>query len=232
MAAHGKNYRKALDSIGDNKKMPIDQAITKLKEISYTKFDGSIRVDLTLGIDPSKTEQSVRGSVSYPHGLGKKLRVVVFAKGEHADQALRAGADYVGVEDIIEKIKGGWLDFEVAVATPDLMGAVGQLAKILGPRGLLPNKKVGTVTFDVADVVKDLKGGKTFFKNDRGGLVHLPIGKVSFDTQKLHDNFAALMKAVVSTRPASSKGRFIKKTTISSTMSPGIEVDVDSAFKL
>ncbi len=232
MATRGKKYRKALEKIGEQRKLPIDRALAKLKEIAYGKFDETVRVDLTLGVDPGKTEQTVRGAVNYPHGLGRRLRVLVFAKGEYADQAKGAGADFVGVEEFVAKIQGGWLDFEVAVSTPDLMGVIGQLAKILGPRGLLPNKKVGTVTFDVADVVKELKSGKSFFKNDRAGLIHMPIGKLSFEPQKLHDNFAALLKAVVLVRPASAKGRFIKRTTISSTMSPGIEVDVDSAFKV
>lgn len=232
MATRGKKYVKAIEKLGEQRKLPIDQALTKIKEVAFGKFDETLRIDITLGIDPGKTEQSVRGAVSYPHGLGRKLRVIAFAKGEYADQARSAGAEFIGVEDLIEKIKGGWLDFEVAVATPDLMGVVGQLAKILGPRGLLPNKKVGTVTFEIADTIKELKSGKAFFKNDKAGLIHMPIGKLSFDVQKLHDNFFALMKAVASSRPSSAKGRFLKKTTLSSTMSPGIEVDVDSIFKI
>jgi len=168
----------------------------------------------------------------YPHGLGKKVRVLVFAKGEHADAAREAGADYVGAEDLIEKIKGGWMEFDATVATPDMMAAAGKLARILGPRGLLPNKKTGTVTFEVAGIVSELKKGKTFFKNDRTGLLHVPIGKLSFEGQKLCDNFHALMKSVIASRPASSKGRFVKKVTLSSTMGPGIGIELEDTFKV
>jgi large subunit ribosomal protein L1 len=166
-----------------------------------------------------------------PHGAGKKVRVIVFAKGDYADQALKAGADVVGADDLIKKVEDGWLDFEYAVATPDIMGAVGKLAKILGPRGLLPNKKVGTVTFDVADVVADLKKGKAFFKNDKQGIVHFSIGKVSFELAKLRDNFNALLKAVQSAKPAASKGKYLQRVSVSSTMGVGIFVNADELVR-
>lgn len=232
MATRGKKYRAALEKLGEHQPLAINEAIVQIKKLAYAKFDETVRVDVNLGIDAGKTEQSVRGSVMFPHGLGKISRVIVFAKGKHADDAHAAGADLVGAEDLIDKIEKGWLDFEYAVATPDLMGLVGRLAKLLGPRGLLPNKKVGTVTFEVAPIIKELKGGKTFFKNDRAGLIHVPIGKRSFSDDKLCDNFNAFMKALIATRPASAKGRFIKHATISSTMSPGVEVVVDDAFKI
>lgn len=232
MATRGKKYKAALEKLGERQPLVINEAIAQVKKLAYAKFDETVRIDVNLGIDPGKTEQSVRGSVMFPHGLGKTSRVIVFAKGKHADDAHAAGADLVGAEDLIEKIEKGWMDFEYAVATPDLMGLVGRLAKLLGPRGLLPNKKVGTVTFEVVPIIKELKGGKTFFKNDRAGLIHVPIGKRSFSDDKLCDNFNALMKALVATRPPSAKGRFIKHATVSSTMSPGVKVVVDDAFKI
>ncbi len=233
MADRGKKYQAAMEQLAA---MPASvdskQALGLVKKVAHAKFDETVGVDVTLGIDPEKSEQAVRGSVLYPHGIGKKVRVVVFAKGKYADEAAAAGADYIGVEDMVEKIEGGWLDFDCAVATPDQMGVIGRLAKILGPRGLLPNKKTGTVTFDVTAIIKDLKGGRTFFKSDRGGLVHLPLGKVSFDEQKLHDNFVAFMKALIASRPATAKGRFVKKVIVSSTMGPGVLVELDDAFKV
>ena len=232
MATRGKKYRAAIDKLGGRKKLAIQEAIAEVKKTAYAKFDETVGIDVNLGIDAGKSEQSVRGSIMYPHGVGKQKKVIVFAKDTYADEAEKAGADIVGAEDLIAKIEGGWLDFDYAVATPDMMGPVGKLAKLLGPRGLLPNKKVGTVTFDVALIIKELKKGKMFFKNDRTGLLHVPIGKKSFDDQKLYENFMVLMKSIISSRPAAAKGRFIKKVTLSSTMSPGIEIVIDDAFKV
>ncbi len=232
MAARGKKYRSAVEKIGQRDPLVMAEALKKIRQTAYAKFDETIRVDVNLGIDGSKTDQSVRGAVSFPHGLGKKVRIIVFAKGNHAEEAQAAGADVVGAEDLIDKIEKGWLDFEYAVATPDMMGAVGKLAKILGPRGLLPNKKVGTVTFEVGTVIKELKQGKTFFKNDRTGLVHVPIGKLSFADNQLCENYDAFMKALAATRPAAAKGRFLKRATISSTMGPGVAVVIEDAFKI
>lgn len=231
MAKHGKKYTNAKKKVEAGTVVPVQQALADVKSLAYAKFDESVDVNVNLGIDTSKGEHVVRGSVTLPHGRGKKVRVIVFAKGDHAAAASKAGADYVGVEDLIEKIKGGWLEFEFAVATPDLMGAVGQLAKILGPKGLLPNKKVGTVTFDVADVVHDLKKGRVFFKNDKNGIVHFSFGKISFSQDKLQDNLAEFVKALTAAKPAASKGKFLKKMTLSSTMGVGIQVSPDELLK-
>jgi len=232
MATRGKKYKADLEKLGDHKKMAAQEAIAELKKLVGAKFDETVGVDVNLGIDPGKTDQSVRGSVLYPHGTGKKSRVIVFAKDKYVEEAEQAGADLVGAEDLIAKIEGGWLEFDHAVATPDMMGAVGKLAKLLGPRGLLPNKKIGTVTFDVAAIIQELKRGKTFFKNDRTGLVHAPIGKKSFGEQQLYENFVAFMKSLIASRPPTAKGRFVKKVTLSSTMGPGIEIAVDETFRV
>jgi large subunit ribosomal protein L1 len=232
MAKHGKKYVAALEKVGNrHNPISIDQALEKVKSLAYAKFNESVDVSLNLGINAEKGDQVVRGSVVLPHGAGKKVRVIVFAKGDYADQALKAGADVVGADDLIKKVEDGWLDFEYAVATPDIMGAVGKLAKILGPRGLLPNKKVGTVTFDVADVVADLKKGKAFFKNDKQGIVHFSIGKVSFELAKLRDNFNALLKAVQAAKPAASKGKYLQRVSVSSTMGVGIFVNADELVR-
>lgn len=232
MISRGKKYRAALEHKKVSGPTVINDAVALVKKMAYAKFNETVGIDVNLGIDPEKSDQTVRGSVLYPHGIGKKVRVLVFARGKYADEATAAGAEYVGVEEYISKIEGGWLDFDIAVSTPDQMATIGRLAKILGPRGLLPNKKTGTVSFDVAAVIKDLKGGRTFFKADRGGLVHVPIGKVSFNEQQLQENFVAFMKALVASRPATAKGRFVKKVTLSSTMGPGISIALDDAFKV
>lgn len=232
MATRGKKYIQASKDVQRGQAHQIAKALEQIKAVAFAKFDESVDVNINLGIDPAKGDQAVRGSVVLPHGTGRKTRVVVFAKDKYADEARAAGADYVGTTDLIEKINGGWLDFEYAVATPDMMGAVGALAKVLGPRGLLPNKKNGTVTFDVGTVVTDLKRGRTFFKNDRSGLVHFTIGKRSFDIQKLQENFGAFMKALATARPASARGRFLQKVTLSSTMGPGFLVELDDTLKI
>ena len=230
MIKRGKKYKKSRESIDKTQIVSLTIGVEKSKELSFVNFDESLDVDVCLGIDPSKGDQVVRGSVMLPHGTGKKVRVLVFAKGDHAEQARAAGADYVGAEDLIDKILEGWLDFEYAVATPDLMGIVGKVARVLGPRGLLPNKKNGTVTFEVGTIVPELKGGCVFFKNDKNGLVHLSVGKISFDSEKLVQNISVFMRALVASRPAATKGRFIKKVTISSTMGVGIPVDHEGAL--
>lgn len=232
MAKHGKQYRRALEQVVSGEMVPLEQALTKVKNLAYAKFDESVDVHVNIGIDPEKGDQSVRGSVLLPHGTGKPARVIVFAKGDHAEAAKRAGANFVGMEDLIEKIEGGWLEFDFAVATPDVMGAVGKLAKLLGPRGLLPNKKLGTVTFDVEAIVSDLKKGRVFFKNDKNAIVHFKFGKVSFSIDQLRDNLFTFAKALVSAKPASSKGKFLKKMTISSTMGIGVIVNSDEVARL
>ena len=223
MAKHGKKYTKAREDIATNE-LTVKEALKKVKEVGFANFDESVDVAVNLGIDPSKGEQTVRGSVMLPHGRGKVPRIIVFAKGDHALQGEKAGADLVGAEDLIEKIKGGWMEFDYAVATPDLMGSVGKLAKILGPKGLLPNKKLGTVTFDVGSIVAELKKGRAFFKNDKQGIVHFSFGKKSFEADALYDNFAAFLRALQGAKPPTSKGKYIKKVNISSTMGPGIFV--------
>jgi large subunit ribosomal protein L1 len=228
MSKHGKKYRAALSKISGIERLPIEKALEKIKEVSFVKFDESVDVAVNLGIDPTKGEQIVRGSVILPHGRGKKVRVLVFAKGDYAEQARQAGADYVGLEDLITKIESGWLEFDSAIATPDVMSKIGTLAKILGPRGLLPNQKTGTVTFDVAKVINEFKRGKSFFRNDKQGIVHISIGRASFSTDKLRDNFEALIQSLVGSKPQTSKGKFIKKLSVSSTMGVGIQVDADA----
>ncbi|MCL5436716.1 MAG: 50S ribosomal protein L1 [Candidatus Dependentiae bacterium] len=227
MAERGKKYRKSLELLGGRTVCPLREGIALLKKVAHARFDESVNIDVNLGIDPSKGDQVVRGGVVLPHGTGKKVRVLVFAKGEHADKAQAAGADYVGADDLVKKIDEGWFDFDYAVATPDLMGLVGKVAKTLGPLGLLPNKKLGTVTFDVASVVSELKKGLVFFKNDKQGLVHFLCGKVSFSEQNLHENVSAFLKALAASKPAASKGVFIRKIVISPTMGPGIPVQAD-----
>jgi large subunit ribosomal protein L1 len=231
MSKHGKKYLKAAEQVQKNQVVSSQEAFEKLKKLAYAKFDESVDAHVNLGIDASKGDQVVRGSVVLPHGKGKTVKVVVFAKGDHADEALKAGADYVGADDLVEKINAGWTEFDYAVATPDLMGIVGKVAKILGPRGLLPNKKVGTVTFDVGETVKELKKGRVFFKNDKQGLVHFSFGKVSFDAQKLQENLATFVKALMAAKPATSKGKFLKKLTITSTMGVGIQVNPDEFLR-
>jgi len=196
--------------------------------LAYVKFDETVDLAFNLGVDPRKSDQMVRGTVVLPHGTGKNVRVLVFAKGEKEKEARDAGADFVGAEDMVEKINKGWLDFDKVVATPDIMGVVGKLGKILGPRGLMPNPKLGTVTFDVAKAVREIKAGKVEYKAEKAGVVHVPIGKVSFDQQKLIDNAQAIIDSVNKSKPSTSKGKYLKKLCISSTMGPGLKVDINS----
>jgi large subunit ribosomal protein L1 len=224
MAKHGKKYRNSFENIA-KEVMPVNEAFNAIKQGAFAKFDESVDVDINLGIDASKGEQVVRGSVVLPHGRGKRVTVLVFAKGDLADKAEKAGADYVGAEDLVEKIEKGWTDFDHAIATPDMMGLVGKVAKILGPKGLLPNKKLGTVTMDVAKAVADLKKGQAFFRNDKAGIIHFSIGKVSFTPDMLRDNLSAFLKALMSAKPATAKGTYFKKMSLSSTMGAGMLVD-------
>lgn len=227
----GKKMKAALEKIEINKVYPLEEALRLVKESSYTKFDESVDLAINLGIDPRKSDQMVKGSVVLPHGIGKKVRVLVFAKGEKEKEAVEAGADIVGAEDLVEKITKGWLDFDKAVATPDIMGLVGKLGKILGPKGLMPNPKLGTVTFDIAKAVKEIKAGKVEYRAEKAGIVHVSIGKVSFDMQKLFDNAMTVVDSILKAKPATSKGRYLKKVSVSSTMGLGIAVDVASLGK-
>jgi large subunit ribosomal protein L1 len=226
-----KKKKAVREKIDLTKEYSLEDAVSLVKESSYARFDESIDLAVNLGIDPRKSDQLVRGTVILPHGIGKKIRVLVFAKGEKEKEAIDAGADYVGSEDLVEKISKGWLDFDKAVATPDIMGLVGKLGKILGPRGLMPNPKLGTVTFDIAKAVKEIKAGKVEYKAEKAGIVHVSIGKVSFDSKKLRENAKAIIDSLVKAKPATSKGKYLKKLSISSTMGPGISVDITSLGK-
>jgi large subunit ribosomal protein L1 len=227
MSTQGKKHIQVKEKLKEAKITTWKSALDFVVKNSHAKFDESVDTSIVLGIDAAKGEQTVRGSVLLPHGTGKKMRILVFAKGEHEEAAKKAGADYIGAEDLVAKIEGGWCEFEAAVATPDLMGVVGRVAKFLGPRGLLPNKKVGTVTFDIAGIVSDLKKGRVSFRNDKAGVVHAPFGKVSFGAEKLAENLAALVQAVRTSKPPTSKGKFLKKITVSSTMGVGISINPD-----
>ena len=220
-----KAYRSAAEKIVEGNLYTPYDAVKLAKQTSATKYDATVEVALGSGVDPRKADQMVRGTVNLPHGTGKTARVIVFATGEKAAEALAAGADEVGGDDLIEKVQKGFLDFDAAVATPDQMGKVGKIARILGPRGLMPNPKTGTVTADVTKAVSDIKGGKVNFRVDKQANLHLVIGKVSFDEQKLVENYAAAMDEVVRAKPATSKGTYLKKITVSTTMGPGITVD-------
>ena len=220
-----KAYRTAAEKIDLTKVYAPLEAVRLAKATTSTKYDSTVEVAMRLGIDPRKADQMVRGTVNLPHGTGKTARVLVFATGERAAQATAAGADYVGSDELLDKVAGGWLDFDSVVATPDLMGNVGRLGKVLGPRGLMPNPKTGTVTMDVAKAVTDIKGGKIEFRSDKHANLHFIIGKASFDETKLVENYGAALDEILRLKPSSSKGRFIEKATMSTTMGPGIPLD-------
>jgi large subunit ribosomal protein L1 len=226
MAQHGKKYREALKLVDRTRAYPPADAVDLVKQTSIVNFDPSVEAHLRLGVDPRHADQMVRGTVVLPHGTGKVVRVAVFAQGEKAQEALRAGADEVGGEDLVKKIEGGWLEFDVAVATPDMMGMVGKLGRILGRRGLMPNPKAGTVTFDVERAINEVKAGRVEFKVDKAGIIHVPVGKASFDAAALVANLAVLLDAINRAKPAGAKGTYLKGLTIASTMSPGIRVDL------
>jgi len=227
-----KAYRAAVEKIDPNTVYSPLSAVRLVKETSKTKFDPSIEVAMRLGVDPRKSDQMVRGTVNLPHGTGKTARVLVFANAEKAEEARAAGADYVGSDDMLEKVKGGWTDFDAVVATPDLMGKVGTLGKVLGPRGLMPNPKTGTVTVDVAKAVTDIKGGKIEFRIDKHANLQFPIGKASFTEQQLVENYAAALDEILRLKPSSAKGRYLKKAVVSSTMGPGVPVDINRTKNL
>jgi len=226
MPARGKKYKESIKLVDRQKRYDNVQEVMELvKKMTSTKFDASVDVAVRLGVDPRHADQMVRGAVVLPHGTGKSVRVVVFAQGEKEKEAREAGADFVGADDLVQKIQDGWLDFDKVIATPDMMGKVGRLGRVLGPRGLMPNPKVGTVTTDVARAVKETKAGRVEFRVERAGIIHAPIGRASFDADKLADNFNALMEVLVRLRPATLKGSYIKSIAVSSTMSPGVKVD-------
>ncbi len=223
-----KKHNEARAKIDKTKQYDINEAIGFIQELKHTKFDETVDLAINLGVDPRKSDQMVRGSVVLPHGLGKKVRVAVFAKGEKAAEAENAGAEIVGAEDLVEKVSGGWLDFDKVVATPDVMGLVGKLGKVLGPRGLMPNPKSGTVTFDVGKAVQDITAGKADFRTEKAGVIHVSIGKISFDKDKLIDNARTVISSLEKAKPSSSKGKYLKKISISSTMGVGVPITVSS----
>jgi len=225
MAERGKKYLEVKEKVDRNKRYELEEGVKLVTETARAKFDESVDVAIRLGVDPKKPDQMVRGTVVLPHGTGKEVRVLVFAKGQKEKEALDAGADYVGAEDLIEKISQGWLEFDKAIATPDMMGQVSKLGKILGPRGLMPNPKVGTVTFDLEKAIREIKAGKVEFKVEKAGIVHVPVGKVSFGFQRLLDNLKALLEVILRAKPPTSKGIYIRSITLSTTMGPGIKID-------
>ncbi|NJD29810.1 MAG: 50S ribosomal protein L1 [Chloroflexi bacterium] len=226
MAQHGKKYLEAAKLVERDRAYPPDEAARLVKETSTVSFDATVEAHLRLGVDPRHADQMVRGTVVLPAGTGKQVRVAVFAQGEKAQEALRAGADEVGADDLVKKVEAGWLDFDVALATPDMMGQVGRLGKILGRRGLMPNPKAGTITFDLDRAIREVKGGRVEFKVDKTAIVHVPIGKASFEPESLVANLAALVDAVNRARPSGAKGTYLRTLTIASTMGPGIRVDL------
>jgi len=220
----GKKIRQARAQV-EKRPYTIDEAVVLLKKVHFTKFDETVELALNLGVDPKHSDQMVRSTVVLPHGLGKSVRVVAIAGGEKVKEAEAAGADFVGGDDLVQKIQQGWMDFDAVIATPDMMKSVGRLGRVLGPRGLMPNPKTGTVTFDIAKAIQETKAGKVEFRVEKGGIIHTPIGKIAFDATKLADNARALIAAVVRAKPAVAKGRYMKKITLSSTMGPGIVID-------
>ncbi len=226
MAAHGKRYQDLAKLVDRTRTYPPAEAVALAKETSTLKFDPTVEAHLRLGVDPRHADQMVRGTVVLPHGTGKVVRVAVFAQGEKAQEALRSGADEVGAEDLVKKIEAGWLEFDVAIATPDTMGQVGRLGRILGRRGLMPNPKAGTVTFDIERAVKEVKGGRVEFKVDKGAIVHVPVGRASFEEKQLLENLAMLVDAVNRAKPSGAKGTYLRTLTVATTMGPGIRVDI------
>ncbi len=225
MPKHGKNHKNKLATIDRSILYTLEEGIKVALSTSYAKFDETFDIAMKLGVDPRHADQMIRSSVVLPHGTGKVTRVLVFAKGPKEAEALEAGADYVGADDLVEKIQGGWLEFDKTVATPDMMGTVGKIGRILGPRNLMPNAKLGTVTFDVANVVKDIKSGKVDFKVDKAGIIHAGLGKVSFGDKKLLDNTLTFVEKIIQLKPSTSKGIYLRSVTLSTTMGPGVKID-------
>ncbi|MEN6446007.1 MAG: 50S ribosomal protein L1 [Candidatus Cloacimonas sp.] len=226
---HSKRYNVAYTLFDRQKRFDLNEGVRILKSFPASKFDETVEIHFNLGVDPRKADQQIRNSLVLPNGTGKEMRVLVFAEGDKAEEAKKAGADYVGVDDLIEKISGGWFDFDVVVSTPNLMGRIGKLGRVLGPRGLMPNPKVGTVTMDIAKAVQEAKGGKVTYRVDKFANLHIPVGKLSFEEDKLKENIKAVLAAVLRDRPSTLKGVYIKSITLCTTMSPGIKIQVASA---
>lgn len=232
MAKHGKKYVEAAKQVNDDRLYEPREAVTLLKQTSFVKFDATVELHFRLGVDVRHADQQVRSTVVLPHGTGKQVRILVFAQGDKAREAEEAGADFVGAADLVKQINEGWLGFEVAIATPDMMQAVGRLGKILGPRGLMPNPRAGTVTFDLARTIREVRSGRVEFRTDRQGLIHVPVGKVSFEEARILDNVAAMIEAVVAAKPSGAKGLYVRSITLASTMGPGIHLDTSTALAL
>jgi large subunit ribosomal protein L1 len=230
--ATGKNIKNAKEQVDRTRNYGIDEALELLKKSAFAKFDETVEVSIRLGVDPRKADQMVRGAHVLPNGLGKTVRVLVFAKGEKAMEAEAAGADFVGADDLAEKIQGGWFEFDTAIASPDMMGVVGKIGRVLGPRGLMPNPKVGTVTMDVARAVQEAKSGKIEYRVEKAGIVHAPVGKVSFETEKLKENILSLIDTLIKVKPSTSKGIYLRKISLSSTMGAGIHLDIPTVQAL
>jgi large subunit ribosomal protein L1 len=226
MNENGKKYRAALAKVDRSRRYLLEDSLHLAKETAHAKFDETVEMAIRLGVDPRQADQNIRGTVTLPHGMGKQVRVLAFAKGEKEKEALDAGADFAGSDELIKKISEGWLDFDKAVATPDMMGAVGRIGKILGPRGLMPNPKTGTVAMDIGKAVKEIKAGKLEFRVDKAGIVHVPVGKASFGAEQLIDNAKAVLTSILRAKPASAKGNYVKGVTVTTTMGPGIKIDL------
>lgn len=226
MSAKGKSFRSALEKVDRNQRYQLEDSLKLVKEIARAKFDETVDLAIRLGVDPRQADQNIRGTVALPHGMGKTVRVLAFAKGEKEREAQEAGADFIGNDELIKKISEGWLDFDKAVATPDMMAAVGRIGKILGPRGLMPNPKTGTVSLDIGKAVREIKAGKLEFRVDKAGIVHVPVGRASFSADQLIDNARMVLQTVIRAKPASAKGNYIKGVTVATTMGPGIKIDL------
>jgi len=232
MAKHSKRYYETREKVDREKLYAPEAALELVKEVSNAKFDETVELHAKLGVNPKHADQNIRGTVVLPHGTGREVRVAVFAKGEKVKEAEEAGADFVGAEDLAEKIEGGWMEFDVAVATPDMMSVVGKLGRILGPQGLMPNPKAGTVTFDIGKAVKEIKAGKIEYRVDKAGIIHLPIGKVSFSAEQLLENFKVVMDTLVRERPAAAKGKYLRSVVVASTMGPGIRINTSDVMTM
>lgn len=226
MSGNGKNYRAALAKVDRTQRYPLEDSLRLVKDTARAKFDETVEMAIRLGVDPRQADQNVRGTVNLPHGMGKTVRVLAFAKGEKEKEAQEAGADFVGSDELIKKINEGWFDFDKTVATPDMMAAVGRIGKVLGPRGLMPNPKTGTVTVDIGKAVREIKAGKLEFRVDKAGIIHVAVGKASFGPEQLIDNAKAVLMSILRAKPASAKGNFVRGVTVSTTMGPGIKVDL------
>jgi len=226
MSGNGKTYRAALEKVDRSQRYPLEDSLRLAKETARAKFDETVELAIRLGVDPRQADQNIRGTVTLPHGMGKTVRVLAFAKGDKEKEAQEAGADFVGSDELIKKISEGWLDFDKAVATPDMMGAVGRIGKILGPRGLMPNPKTGTVAADIGKAVKEIKAGKLEYRVDKAGIVHVPVGKASFGAEQLIDNARAVLLSILRAKPASAKGNYVRGVTVATTMGPGIKIDL------